>query len=123
MGLKNPQNTKHLRRELRQKMTEAETVLWDHVRAKKLGVNVKRQYGIGPYILDFYIPKIRLAIEVDGGIHLKPEVKEKDINKDAFLNENGIRVIRFTNDDVLNKTASVLFEINTRVEAESDQST
>ena len=123
MGLKNPQNTKHLRRELRQKMTVAESVLWEHVRAKKLGLNVKRQYGIGPYILDFYIPKIRLAIEVDGEIHLEPEVKEKDINKDAFLNENGISVIHFTNEEVLNKTKSVLLEINQRIEAESDQST
>lgn len=123
MGLKNPRNTKDLRRELRQKMTEAESVLWENVRAKKLGVNIKRQYGIGPYILDFYIPKISLAIEVDGGIHLKPEVKEKDINKDAFLNENGISVIRFRNEDVLNNLEKVLFNINSRIEVESDHST
>jgi very-short-patch-repair endonuclease len=72
---------------------------------------VKRQYGIGPYILDFYIPKIRLAIEVDGGIHQNPDVKEKDINRDAFLKRNGIDVLRFTNDEVLNEMDKVLSEV------------
>ncbi len=58
-------------------MTKAEAILWEKIRASQLGIKVKRQYGIGPYILDFYIPKIRLAIEVDGEIHLKPDVQEK----------------------------------------------
>lgn len=70
MSLKNPRNTKALRRELRQNMTKAEIYLWERIRRKSLGVRVKRQYGIGPYILDFYIPQLNLAIEVDGKIHL-----------------------------------------------------
>jgi very-short-patch-repair endonuclease len=111
MSLKNPRNTKTLRRELRQNMTEAESALWEKTRGKSLGVRVKRQYGIGPYILDFYIPKIRLAIEVDGGIHQNPDVKEKDINRDAFLKRNGIDVLRFTNDEVLNEMDKVLSEV------------
>ncbi|WP_421773115.1 endonuclease domain-containing protein [Gracilimonas sp.] len=120
MSLKNPRNTKDLRRTLRKNMTEAESMLWEKVRANKLGIKVKRQYGIGPYVLDFYIPKIRLAIEVDGGIHQQPEVKEKDINRDAFLNRNGIEVIRFTNNQILNEIEKVLLEIKTRVESKTE---
>lgn len=120
MSLKNPQNTKYLRRQLRQNMTKAEAILWEKVRATKLGVKVKRQYGIGPYVLDFYIPKIRIAIEVDGGIHQKPEIKVKDINKDSFLNENGIIVLRFTNDEILNELDEVLFEITKRIKTDTN---
>ena len=117
MSLKNPRNTKSLRRQLRQNMTEAESILWERVRAKRLGIKVKRQYGIGPYVLDFYIPKVKLAIEVDGGIHQRPEVKEKDINRDTFLKRNGIEVCRFTNDEILNEMDKVLREIKKIIES------
>ena len=80
-------------------MTSAEELLWDRVRGKKLqGLRFKRQYGLGPYILDFYVPQVKLCIEVDGGIHNLKEVKEKDKNRDAFMKENGIKVVRFRND-------------------------
>ena len=114
MSLKNPRNTKDLRRTLRKNMTEAEAILWERVRAKKLGTKVKRQYGVGPYVLDFYIPKYNLAIEIDGKIHLNPDVKERDINRDAFLERNGIEVLRFTNNQVLNEIEQVLIKIKTR---------
>ena len=119
MSIKNPEKTKQLRRDLRQNMTEAEKLLWERVRNKQLcGVRVKRQYGIGPYILDFYIPRAKLAIEVDGKIHLNPEVKKKDMNKDAFLTRNGIKVSRFKNETVLNNIDSVLLDLKKRIEVE-----
>ena len=96
---KNPRNTKTLRQQYRREMTSAEELLWDRVRGKKLqGLRFKRQYGLGPYILDFYVPQVKLCIEVDGGIHNLKEVKEKDKNRDAFMKENGIKVVRFRND-------------------------
>lgn len=116
MSLENPRNTKSLRRELRQNMTEAKSILWEKVRAKRLGIKVKRQYGIGPYVLDCYIPKINLAIEVDGKIHLKPEVKEKDLNRGAFLNRNGIEVVRFKNENILNDIEKVLKKLEHQIE-------
>tara|TARA_A100001015_G_scaffold319784_1_gene443859 strand:+ start:4924 stop:5286 length:363 start_codon:yes stop_codon:yes gene_type:complete len=115
MSLRNPQLTKALRKELRQNMTEAESVLWDKVRANKMGIKIKRQYGIGPYVLDFYIPKIKLAIEVDGEIHQKPEIKEKDLNRDKFLDNNGIDVLRFTNNEVLTQLDKVISDIARRI--------
>ena len=112
MSLKNPKQTKQLRRDLRQNMTEAEDLLWQRIRNKKLcGVRVKRQYGLGPFILDFYIPKARLAIEIDGKIHLKKEQRERDLNKDTFLTENGIKVVRFTNEEVLNHIENVFAKL------------
>jgi very-short-patch-repair endonuclease len=121
MSLKNPKQTKELRRDLRQNMTEAEELLWQRIRKKKLcGVRVKRQYGLGPYILDFYVPKFQIAIEVDGKIHLKKEQKERDLNKDTFLTENGIRVVRFTNEEVLNNIEIVLAKLEAVVNENLD---
>ena len=75
----------------------------------------KRQYGLGPYILDFYVPKTKLCIEVDGGIHSMKEVKEKDINRDAFMKENGIRVLRFRNAEIENEIEKVIQIIETEI--------
>lgn len=112
MSIKNPQQSKEQRRQLRRDMTKAEELFWMKVRRKQVsGVRFKRQYGIGPYILDFYVPKKNLAIEIDGGIHEIETVKQKDTNKEAFLNKNGIQVIRFTNETVLNELDRIIKEI------------
>ncbi|MEP1306507.1 MAG: DUF559 domain-containing protein [Balneola sp.] len=76
MNIKNPRNSLELRKSLRRSMTESEIRLWERVRKKQiLGTRFKRQYGMGPYILDFYVPKANLCIEVDGSIHDLKEVK------------------------------------------------
>jgi len=111
MNIKNPRLTLDQRRELRRNQTKAEEILWKEVRARKLGVKFRRQYGIGPYILDFYAPSIKLAIEVDGRIHLKKEVQIKDRNRDAFLNRNEIRVLRIENEEIENELDKVLSKI------------
>ena len=109
MGLKNPSNTKSTRRLLRKKMTEAEVVFWSAVRAKQLfGLRVKRQYGFGSYILDFYIPKLQLAFELDGDVHCQLPVLKKDINRDTFLKQNGIKVLRISNEEILQNLDGVL---------------
>ena len=73
-----------------------------------LGMRFKRPYGIGPYILDFFIPQANLCIEIDGGIHDVEEVKIKDTNKDAFLKRNGIHVLRFKNCEIENEIEKVI---------------
>ncbi|MEQ9264132.1 MAG: endonuclease domain-containing protein [Balneolaceae bacterium] len=116
MSIKNPRYTIGRRRKLRKDMTRAEALLWEEVRGKKIeGVRVRRQYGVGPYIIDFFIPSVNLAVEVDGKIHLKREVKEKDRNKDAFLKENGIHIVRITNDEVLNDIKRVKLKLKGRI--------
>jgi len=116
MSFKNPKKTKQLRRNLRRNMTEAEEVLWQKVRNKQLcGIKVRRQYGFGPYVLDFYVPKVNLAIEVDGKIHLTKEQREKDLNKDVFLRDNHICVVRIKNEDVFDDIDLVVSKLETIV--------
>ncbi len=83
--MKNTKSALNQRRELRRKMTITEKIVWERLRTRNLnGIKFKRQFGIGPYILDFFAPSINLAIEIDGGIHERPDVREKDQNKYAF---------------------------------------
>ena len=85
------------RRELRQALTPAEAVLWRLLKGHQLeGLKFRRQQGIGPYIVDFYCPKIKLAIELDGEVHNARA--DYDERRAAFLAEKkGIHVLRFEN--------------------------
>ncbi len=92
--------------------TEAEKVLWELVKSKKLsGFKFRRQHIIGSYITDLVCLDRKLVIEIDGLIHQLPENKEADENRTLWLNEKGFIVIRFTNDEVLYKTDETLDSI------------
>lgn len=95
---------------LRKRMTPAEKRLWWHIRAEKTGYKWRRQASLLTYIVDFYCPKLRLAIEVDGSSHIGKE--EYDWRREQRLfNELGVYIIRFSNDDVLKNIGSVLRRI------------
>ncbi len=97
-------------RELRRHGTTAEAILWECLRDRQLaGAKFRRQHVIGPYIADFYCHEARLVIEVDGGIHL--EQQAEDHERQANLEAQGYRVMRFTNERVLTDTDTVLAEI------------
>jgi very-short-patch-repair endonuclease len=96
----------------RKTSTEAEKILWNELKSRKLsGYKFRRQHPLKYYIADFYCHEKRLAIEVDGKIHFKPETHEHDENRTAELDRLGITVIRFTNDQVLSSLPSVLESI------------
>ena len=96
-------------RELRKNQTDLERLLWMQLRNKQLeGVKFFRQYSIGAYIVDFYSPRLRLAIEVDGGQHNETINKQKDIARTRYLQNNGVKLIRFWNNDVLRNLEGVL---------------
>jgi very-short-patch-repair endonuclease len=100
-------------RTLRARMTDAEQLLWFHLRRKQIaGVQFFRQRPVGEFILDFYAPSIRLAIEVDGGQHLDAVRMEADKHRTASLGKFGIMVIRFDNFQVLKETGVVLEEVH-----------
>lgn len=100
------------RRELRSEATPAERTLWSYLRRSELsGRKFRRQHGAGPYILDFYCPAERLAIELDGYSHTLPDVQEYDKERDAYLETSRIRVLRFRNDEVFSDIQSVLKRI------------
>ncbi|CAE6920677.1 putative protein [Vibrio sp. B1ASS3] len=99
---------KQIRSQLRTNMPKPEEVLWQRIRRKQLGVKFRRQHGIGRYIVDFYCTELNLVIEIDGNSHFSDEGKEKDAMRDAFLEALGIKVLRFTNEEVMKQTESVL---------------
>ena len=112
--LYNNKTLKIRRQELRNNQTEAEKLLWKFVSKNKiLGLRFLRQYSIGPYILDFYCPKIRLGIELDGKIHEKSKLYDKD--REKYLDGLDIKIIRFQNDEVLKDTKEVLDKLQNKI--------
>ena len=105
-------NLVHLARELRRKQTPAEEILWALVRGRKLlNLKFRRQQQIGTFIADFYCHQARLVVEVDGGIHSTTKQADRDQNRDVYLRENRLRVLRFTNEQILQDPESVLRSI------------
>jgi len=96
-------------RELRRDMTPAEKILWQELRANKLGVHFRRQQIIAGFIVDFYCHKAALVIEVDGDIHDLQQ--DEDAKREKVLNEMGLRIIRFRNAEVLRNLAPVIEKI------------
>lgn len=100
-------------RELRREMTPAEKILWEELRANKLGVHFRRQQVIAGFIVDFYCHKSALVIEVDGDIHDLQQ--DEDARREKVFSEMGLRVIRFKNDEVLMNVSAVVGEIKEMV--------
>jgi very-short-patch-repair endonuclease len=95
------------RRVLRKKATDAENELWSRLRRHRMGPKFRRQHTVGPYTLDFYCPAARLAVELDGGQHYEGQQRVKDEARDAWLKEQGIRVIRYSDRDALLETTAI----------------
>src|SRR5262245_29720955 len=99
-------------RQLRSNMTDAEERLWARLRGKQLlGVQFYRQKPLGNCIVDFYAPKAHLVVEVDGGQHFASERRSADAERSAMLLGMGLRVLRFTNVEVLKETDAVVEKI------------
>ncbi|KJF44104.1 endonuclease domain-containing protein [Draconibacterium sediminis] len=94
---------------LRNNMTEAEILLWEQLKGKKvLGLRFRPQHPIDIFIADFYCQPLKLVIEVDGGIHKSKDQKEYDIGRTGELNYWGIEVVRFTNEEVERNITQVI---------------
>ena len=105
---------KNKRRLLRRNQTDAEQKMWQMLRNRQMkGLKFFRQYGVGEYIIDFYCPDIRIAIEIDGGQHLN---NESDIKRSEKLSQRNIIVIRFWNNDVLISSQSVCEKIELTID-------
>ena len=99
----------HFARLNRQVQTEAENVLWQHLRNRKLnGLKFRRQHPIADFVVDFFCLECNTAIEVDGSYHHERDQKEYDRGRTYELGELGIKVIRFTNQEVLANIGFVL---------------
>ena len=100
---------KIVRKHLRNHSTKAEIILWQHLKANQInGLKFRRQHGLGNYILDFYCPEKRLAIELDGKVHGFEDKTIHDKERQAAIESLGIKVLRFYNDDILLNIQGVL---------------
>jgi very-short-patch-repair endonuclease len=100
---------KYPSRQLRNKSTDAEILLWAKIRMRQLnGFLFYRQKPLGAYIADFYCPKAKLVIEVDGGQHLTPDAVEYDRVRDEYMKNIGLKTLRFTNINVIENIDGVL---------------
>jgi very-short-patch-repair endonuclease len=103
-------------RELRKTETRAEKILWARLHKNQiLGLQFRRQHPINRFIADFYCPKIKLVVEVDGSIHDLPEHQDYDIGRSEILDDFGITVIRFSNEQIINEIENTIIEIERKV--------
>lgn len=106
------QHLKKFSRRLRNEMTDAEKLLWSKIRGKQLkGFQVYRQKPIGRFVVDFYCPKAKLVIELDGGQHYSEANYAKDESRDRYMDGIGLKVLRFSDKEVFENLPEVLEEI------------
>jgi type I restriction enzyme R subunit len=107
-----------LARELRKKQTTAEALLWELLRNRQLlGFKFRQQHQFGDYVADFYCSEAQLVVECDGSAHDPKEQWHHDQSRDSYMNAQGLHVLRFPNEQILNDTDGVLKEIATYLPA------
>ncbi|OKH11579.1 hypothetical protein NIES592_21295 [Fischerella major NIES-592] len=107
--LYNKSSEKEKRRQIRRNIAKAEKILWEKVKDRQIeDCKFRRQYSVAEFVIDFYSPELKLAIEIDGDSHFKNGAAEYDKERQVFIESTGIRFIRFTNDDVYNNLSGVL---------------
>ena len=102
------------RRQLRKNMPKSEIILWSKLKNRQIqGERFLRQYSVDQYVIDFFCPRLKLAIEVDGDSHALLSVEEKDKLRQEYIESFGIRFLRFSNVDVyknLDNVCQVIFD-------------
>jgi very-short-patch-repair endonuclease len=115
--LKYNSNLKQFSRQLRNNMTDSERLLWSKLRDKQIcGVQFYRQKPVGYYIVDFYSAKAKLVIELDGSQHFQTQAIEYDKERELYLRNQGLDILRFTNLEIFKELDAVMQVIYQRVE-------
>jgi very-short-patch-repair endonuclease len=110
---------RQIARELRANQTPAERRLWLQLRyGKRLGYKFRRQHVIGRFIVDFYCPEAALIIEVDGSVHRM--TVNRDFGRQEYLENLGLTVLRFTNEDIFERLEKVVLQVNEALRAAAD---
>ncbi len=105
----NIKKNEKLRKKLRKNQTKAEEVLWRKIKNKQInGCKFRRQFGIEKYVIDFYCPKLKLAIEIDGDSHFYGKQLKNDANREKEIEQYGVKILRFMNVDVRDNLKNVL---------------
>ena len=112
----NQLSNKSFRKDLRNEMPSAERILWNHLRKRQLlDFKFRRQHGVGPYVVDFFCPALRLVVEVDGDSHFRLKEQEHDKKRDEYLKHVKLHVVRFTNDQIYQDLEEVLRELANKI--------
>ncbi len=106
--LYNQTSQREKRRSLRNDMPPAEKIVWSVLKGRQLeGCKFRRQYSIDIFVVDFYAPELKLAIEIDGNSHFHDGAQAYDAQREAFLSSKGTYFLRFTNQQVYNNLEDV----------------
>lgn len=97
----NKQAMKERRRQLRSNMTYCEKLVWMYLRKRQMKERFLRQYSVDNYVIDFYCPKLKLALEIDGDVHDDEIQKEYDKNRQEYLERFGITFVRIRNEELI----------------------
>ena len=117
MKIFNTSASREKRWNLRKNSTPQELLLWSRLRSDQLGYRFRRQFGIGNYIVDFYCPAKRLAIEIDGSQHFENKALIYDEQRTKLIESTGCTVLRFTNTDINTNIEGVLMNILATLDA------
>jgi very-short-patch-repair endonuclease len=109
--LHGPKDTQRRARTLRQAMTLPEVLLWQELSKRPAGLRFRRQHPAGVYVLDFFCPRHRLAIEVDGEVHGRGDRPQHDAVRDAWLIGEGVKVVRIPAADLLRDLEAAVLHI------------
>lgn len=99
---------KNRRRDLRQRSTLTEKILWNKLRNNQLGFKFRRQYSIDGYVMDFYCPSLKFGVEIEGGIHLVTSQKIYDEYRYRYLNNFNIRILKITTNQITTSVEETL---------------
>ncbi len=102
-------------KELRNNVTQPEMVLWGYLKTKPLGCKFRRQHPLGIYIADFFFYKLKLVIEIDGAIHNDEQIKQHDNERQKAIESEGIKILRFTNEEIMKQFEVVIAKIQTEL--------
>ncbi len=97
----NKKSEQEKRRFLRSNMTYCEKIVWTYLRKRQLGYRFLRQYSVDHFVIDFYCPELKLAIEIDGSVHEKPDQKKYDEERQRYIKQYGIKFLRITNEELI----------------------
>ena len=111
----NKKSEQQKRRSLRNNSTYCEKIVWLHLRKKQSGYRFLRQYSVDHFVIDFYCPGLKLAVELDGDIHNLPEQKDYDIARQKYLEAFGINFIRIKNEKFLGNPNKAFSKIEKKI--------
>ena len=111
----NKKSEQEKRRSLRKNMTYCEKIVWSNLRERQLGYRFLRQYSVDHFVIDFYCPELKLAVELDGASHNNPEQIEYDIKRQKYLEEFNIKFVRIKDEDLFGNTNQAFMKIENTI--------